>query len=266
MNKKGIILYLTLLLGGTSMSACKCTTFSLNDETERATTIFIGILQEQAENKMIFHLIKLYKGESTSNVEFQIIQSNSSCYKQRKFKVGEMLIVFTEEEGIHNCSRTKNIEFNSDFDDLEKLNPNAKIYDQIKYNLIEQHKSQIQKLLLNCGLDNFSTLNSSEIEFLIQYLNSDKANKDFENVNVLFVTGSGGSQISDKTEYFKSVKSYNLSGKRISNNIIWLDDEMKMKSGGYDVIITFWVKVFSNRRLNKIVKQAKKLKEHTSNK
>jgi len=234
--------------------------FNFQDQLERSNCVFIGTVKEQDKNNLTFEIIKLYKGDSTSNGELRITQSNSSCYKLGEYTIGEQLLIYSEEQGIHNCSRTNILEFNSDLEAIEKLYPNTKIYNQEKYDEIERRNNNLQNLLINCGLNNLPTLNDSEIDFLIPYLKSDKSTEEFYNSNFLFVTGSSGSRITDKSSYFSSVKSYNSNGKSISNSIIWLDDEMRTKSGGYDAVIIYWVKRFSDKQLKKVIKKAKKQK------
>jgi hypothetical protein len=260
MSKKSITLIILLIFGGSSLFACKCSTFSFDDQMERATSIFIGSYIGTDENEMTFQLIKLYKGKMSTIDKIKIFQSNSSCYKIPSFATGEHLLIFADEQGIHNCSRTNKILYNLDFGAIEKLNLNSKIYDQDAYSQIKNQKIKAQDLLRNCGNDDLPTLNSFEIEFLIPYLNLEKSKEELQSKNILFVTGSGGGRITDKANYFKSIKSYHSNGRRISNNIVWLDDEMKVSSGGYDAIITYWVKVFSNRQLKKIVRTAKRQK------
>ena len=234
--------------------------FNFEEQLERSNHVFIGAVKEQDKNKLTFEVIKLYKGNSISKGELLITQSNSSCHKQREYTIGKQLLVYAEEDGIHNCSRTNILEFHEDRDAIENLYPNSQILNQEKYDEIKQRNNNLQKLLRNCGLNNLPTFNDSEVDFLIPYLKSDKSTEEFNNSNFLFVTGPSGSRITDKSSYFSSVKSYNSNGKSISNNIIWLDDEMRTRSGGYDAVIIYWVKRFSDKQLKKIIKKAKKQK------
>ena len=48
-------------------------------------------------------------------------------------------------------------------------------------------------------------------------------------------------------------------GAKISNHIVWLTEEQRNDSGGYHAIITYWVKIFTNRRLKKTIKKSRKL-------
>ena len=137
MSKKSITLILFLIFGGSSLFACKCSTFSFDDQIEKATSIFIGSYIETEENEMTFQLIKLYKGKTSTIDKIKIFQSNSSCYKIPNFATGEQLLIFADEQGIHNCSRTDKILYNLDFDSIEKLKLNVEIYDQDAYNQIK---------------------------------------------------------------------------------------------------------------------------------
>lgn len=111
--------------------------------------------------------------------------------------------------------------------------------------------------LENCGLDKNPYLNSDESEFLnknfsdlsLAYHTGKKAkNYDFTGKKMIFVTGSSGKTIKTKIDYFNSVKEYKKQDDKIVTTLLILTPEEKELSGGYDGILTFWVKVLPNKR------------------
>lgn len=133
-----------------------------------------------------------------------------------------------------------------------------KIIDHEKCKELSLQDDCSEELLVNCGINNVQILNVSESEFLKCYLSLDIDVEEFSGMKVIFVTGPSGSRISDKNSYFKSIKSYNLRGMKISTSLLWLNKEQKTNSGGYDAIITYWVKRFSKRQLKRIIKKVEK--------
>ena len=109
---------------------------------------------------------------------------------------------------------------------------------------------------LKCGIDDIPQLNSCESELLNEYLKNEKGSFDFTNKKILFITGSSGSTIGSKKSYFEDLKSWNERNERIATTVILLTEKEKVESGGYDAVVTYWVKVFGGtRRVIKKIKQ-----------
>ena len=111
----------------------------------------------------------------------------------------------------------------------------------------------------SCGLSNNPFLTESEATFLNNYLTDVKGNYDFHGKKVAIIGGPGGSRIEDKKEYFDDIKVYRKTGKRkIATWHIILTEEERVKSGGYDVLLTHWVKLIQSKK--QIIKKLSKQK------
>ncbi len=106
--------------------------------------------------------------------------------------------------------------------------------------------------LEKCGLDDSSYLTENEAVFLNHYFK--EFDVDFKNKKVAYVTGSSGTLIRGKKMFFRHVKLWNEDNDRVSTQVRALNEEQKLESGGYDYIITFWVKQFTKKRMRKIIK------------
>jgi len=108
----------------------------------------------------------------------------------------------------------------------------------------------------NIGADNSPFLNGDEIKLLNFLLEEQRDTFEFANKKVAFVTGSSGSMIVRKSEYFKkSVVPWIERDSRPQISIILLSEEEKIKSNGYDVLVLSWVKLFTDRRKRKTIEQ-----------
>lgn len=110
----------------------------------------------------------------------------------------------------------------------------------------------------DCGLDNNSELTDKEAIFFSEYLKAPaKMNGfDFKNKRILFVTGSNGSTIGSKIEYFNDVREWKAKhNDKIASTLFVLDDSEKSEYG-YDAIITYWVKVY-NPKQKRVLEQTK---------
>ena len=111
--------------------------------------------------------------------------------------------------------------------------------------------------LSECGIDNNPKLTQVESEYLNVYLTEKRNGFDFNNKKVIFITGNSGNRIGTKKEYFDYIKKWNEKSSKVATGIDILTDKQKMESDGYDVIITYWVKVLTKKRKNKILKEIK---------
>lgn len=111
--------------------------------------------------------------------------------------------------------------------------------------------------LSECGIDNNPKLTQSESEFLNEYMTDyNKQNFDFTNKKVIFVTGNSGNKIGTKSTYFDEIKQRNQTDDKIATWVVKLTEEEQIQSG-YDVIVTYWVKVVTERRKRKILNEIK---------
>ena len=106
----------------------------------------------------------------------------------------------------------------------------------------------------SCGLDKNPTLNKYEVEFLDAYYKGFHDSFKFQGKTIAFLRSPGGKIVSDKVQFFNAVKDWNLKDARISTYLIVLTDEEKQNSGGYDAILTHWVKFVSNRQKKRVIK------------
>lgn len=111
--------------------------------------------------------------------------------------------------------------------------------------------------LSECGLDDHPNLSVVESEFLNQYLSEKQLNNiDLTDKKVLFVTGNSAHIIGTKSAYFNYIKEWKKEDKTIASWAVELSEEERISSGGYDVIITYWVKILTKKRKRKIIKLA----------
>lgn len=112
--------------------------------------------------------------------------------------------------------------------------------------------------LAECGIDNNPELTQVESEFLNEYMNDlQKKDFDFTGKKALFITGNTGKTKGTKSEYFNNIKEWNKDGNKIGTSVVKLNEYEKINSGGYDVIITYWVKHLSKRRKRIIINSLK---------
>ncbi len=110
------------------------------------------------------------------------------------------------------------------------------------------------------GLDNNITTNGKESKFLNVALKDNRDTLDFTNKKIAFVTGSNGGKLISKSDYFKTcVKPWTDKGSTPQIFFVRLTQEEKQKSGGYDVLVLSWVKLFTDKQKEKIIEQLKLL-------
>jgi len=120
----------------------------------------------------------------------------------------------------------------------------------ISINLIGQNLNE-------CGIDNNPKLTQTESEFLNEYMTEyNKQNFDFTNKKVIFVTGNSGNKFGTKSEYFDQIKQLNRSNDKIATWVVKLNEKEQIESD-YDVIVTYWVKVITEKRKRKILNEIK---------
>ena len=114
----------------------------------------------------------------------------------------------------------------------------------------------------SCGLDNQAFLNQNESLYLNEYFKESKDGFDFTGKKILFVTGSNGGTFGFKKNYFVSVKEWSKESRgKIATDFIPFNEEEKINSGGYDAILTYWVKVLiTEKKKAKLIQRLNSLK------
>ncbi|WP_264521781.1 hypothetical protein [Flavobacterium sp. N1994] len=108
------------------------------------------------------------------------------------------------------------------------------------------------------GMDNNPNLTEAESKFLTDYMSKEqRQNFNFKDKKVIFVTGNSGQQLGTKSKYFDYIREWNKNGNKIATWVVELNEKEKIYSGGYDVIVTYWVKMFTENRKKKILKLVK---------
>lgn len=144
-----------------------------------------------------------------------------------------------------------------------------------KINLVTLNKNRISLISLisiacfsflkgqsldSCGLDNKPNVNLKESAFLNYLKEKQRKDFDFKEKKVAFITGNAGGQIMSKKEYFDALKKYEKIDTSNFNGsfMVILTEKERIKSGGYDVLISYWAKgIFSKKRLLKSLSKFK---------
>jgi hypothetical protein len=106
------------------------------------------------------------------------------------------------------------------------------------------------------GIDNNPILNGYEVKYFNDILEERRDTFNFKNKKISFVTGSSGTMIVSKEDYFtRLVKPWLIKGSKPQTFFVALNKEEKEISGGYDAIVLTWVKLFTDKRKKKIIKQ-----------
>ena len=106
------------------------------------------------------------------------------------------------------------------------------------------------------GIDNNPVLNNHEVKLLNYLLEETRDDFDFTNKKVAFITGSSGSKIVSKSDYFEySVKPWIEKGSTPQISMIRLTEDEKAQSDGYDVLVLSWVKVFTTKAQKRVITQ-----------
>jgi hypothetical protein len=107
-------------------------------------------------------------------------------------------------------------------------------------------------------IDNNIKLNKYESDFLNDYLKAQRDTFDFSQKSIVFITGSSGSIIGNKKDYFEDINKWDKDyNSKIATSLIIFNDSEKEMSGGYDAILTYWVKLLTDKRKQKVIKQIK---------
>ncbi len=102
-------------------------------------------------------------------------------------------------------------------------------------------------------------LSKQEAELLNSLLEQPRNTFDFHGKKIAFITGSSGSRILSKADYFRTcVNPWLAEGKTPQIFMVELTGEEKSKSDGYDAFVLSWVKVFTDKKKKKVIEQLSK--------
>jgi hypothetical protein len=107
------------------------------------------------------------------------------------------------------------------------------------------------------GLDNNPRLNKYEAEYFNNEFKDQRNSFDFLDKKAAFITGSSAGKHLTKVDYFNEVKSRLKDNYGMTHSAIFLADEEKIKSGGYDVVVASWVKLLTDKRRRQIIYELK---------
>jgi len=119
--------------------------------------------------------------------------------------------------------------------------------------LTSEHRSRILKSVFSRSHD--EVLTKDEVELLNNLLKNQRDTFDFHKKKVAFITGSAGSRFLSKADFFTKIKYWLDAGSVPSVFTVLLTEEEKYKSGGYDVFVLLWVKVFSIRQKKRMIER-----------
>jgi hypothetical protein len=118
--------------------------------------------------------------------------------------------------------------------------------------------------LSTLGVENSDTLTIQEAELFNELLAQRRDTFNFLNKKVAFLTGSSGNKIVGKEFYFDNAVVPALErGEKPSIYMVLLKPTEKAASGGYDVLVLSWGRMFTQEQRKEIIKQlgAKKAEE-----
>lgn len=99
------------------------------------------------------------------------------------------------------------------------------------------------------------TLDKNESKLLNEYFDNKRGTFDFTDKKLCFISGSSGTVYITKQDYFSDIKKWAETNDRIATTLHVLTYKEKIESGGYDAIVTAWVKLLPYGRRRKIIKE-----------
>lgn len=125
---------------------------------------------------------------------------------------------------------------------------------KVKKDIPQKGAEQIQPQSSNLYGDEM--LSTQEAELLNSLLEKSRNTFDFHGKKIAFITGSSGSFVLSKAEFFNTcVNPWLSDGKTPKIFMVELTEEEKNKSGGYDAFVLSWVKAFTEKRKKKLIEQ-----------
>ncbi|MCB0482325.1 MAG: hypothetical protein KDC83_12915 [Flavobacteriales bacterium] len=101
---------------------------------------------------------------------------------------------------------------------------------------------------------NKNELSKEEVELLNALLANSRDTFSFENKKIAFITGSSGSKVLAKADFFDTcIHPWIKEDKKPQIFMVQLSEKEKDQSGGYDAFVLSWVKVFTKRQKRKVI-------------
>lgn len=99
-------------------------------------------------------------------------------------------------------------------------------------------------------------LNMQEAERLNTLLDRSRGTFDFQGKRAAFITSSAGNRILAKADYFGDGQADSISYNQAPQiSMVELTRDEKNRSGGYDVLVLCYVKVFTDRQKRRIIER-----------
>ncbi len=159
------LLIITFLFLANQVIACRCNPMTLEEEIERSSHIFSGIVVSQKGYLNTIKIIDSWKGNLKDT--FILKLGTTSCHKTNLTKDKKYLIFLDKEyNAIHNCSRTTELKFTQDIDNLNKIfkNKNPQTINGLTTNEIDF----INAIFSNSEIETLKELNDFCTFFIYQ--------------------------------------------------------------------------------------------------
>lgn len=105
------------------------------------------------------------------------------------------------------------------------------------------------------AVDQNQILSDEEANLLNDYFDKQRADFDFRNKKVVFVSGSTGTRFITKQKYFADIQRSIEANSEVVSSLIVLNENERIESGHYDAIVTAWVKVLTPKRRRIIIRE-----------
>jgi hypothetical protein len=106
------------------------------------------------------------------------------------------------------------------------------------------------------GANKSDILNADEWILLNDTFIKERGDFNFEKKKVVFFVDSNSYRLWKKLDYFESVKATLKNNTTMQHQLLILNEDEKVKSGGYDAFVIAWSKILvSGKQKRKLVKQ-----------
>jgi hypothetical protein len=120
----------------------------------------------------------------------------------------------------------------------------------------QQQKGTEQVQVQNPNTNGDEMLSTQEAELLNSLLENSRDTFDFHGKKIAFITGSSGSRVLSKADFFNTcVNPWLAKGDTPQIFMVLLTQGEKEKSGDYDAFVLSWVKVFTDRQKRRIIEK-----------
>lgn len=99
------------------------------------------------------------------------------------------------------------------------------------------------------GMDKNDLLNEFEATYLNDTFSNKKGNFNFEKKKIGFFVGSSNYRLSNKQSYFEDVKRTLRKNMVMQHQLLILNEDEKIESGGYDAFVIAWSKILATDRM-----------------